>query len=242
MGFERHEIEWTAEKSRRLWDYYGSNPRFRSTFFGYLAGPMVALRILAACPVTAGARILDFSCGQGDIIASLLKLMQGDQKVHASDFTDTYVSAVSQRFAGNARFEGATLFRSLPSQLPSASFDLVYATEVIEHLTDDELTAMLNECKRLLRPGGRLFLTTPNEEDYEAAKQMCPDCGCIYHKWQHLRTWTAQSLQQRIEASKFRTVTVEAVAWLNWRGKLMSLLTTRRIDHNNLVYIGERVA
>jgi hypothetical protein len=68
---------------------------------------------------------------------------------------------------------------------------------------------------------------------------MCPDCGCIYHKWQHVRTWTADSLRDRMEEAGLHTRVVKAVAWLNWRGKLMSLLTTRNVDRNGLVYVGE---
>ncbi|MGH7662454.1 MAG: class I SAM-dependent methyltransferase [Vulcanimicrobiaceae bacterium] len=44
--------------------------------------------------------------------------------------------------------------------IADASFDLVSAMEVIEHLTD--YAAFLRECRRVLRPGGRLYLTTPN--------------------------------------------------------------------------------
>jgi SAM-dependent methyltransferase len=36
----------------------------------------------------------------------------------------------------------------------------VYAAEVIEHLTDPDL--LVDECARVLRPGGKLLLTTPN--------------------------------------------------------------------------------
>ena len=47
-------------------------------------------------------------------------------------------------------------------QLPFAgsSFDLIWCSEVIEHLTNPEFT--LSEFKRVLRPGGQLLLTTPN--------------------------------------------------------------------------------
>jgi len=40
------------------------------------------------------------------------------------------------------------------------SFDLIYCSEVIEHLKDPEFTAA--EFKRVLAPGGLLILTTPN--------------------------------------------------------------------------------
>jgi 2-polyprenyl-3-methyl-5-hydroxy-6-metoxy-1,4-benzoquinol methylase len=49
-----------------------------------------------------------------------------------------------------------------PLPCPDASFDAIISTEVIEHLENPR--AVFREFSRLLRPGGRLLLTTPNQE------------------------------------------------------------------------------
>lgn len=49
---------------------------------------------------------------------------------------------------------------TLPFPFRDASFGLVIASEVIEHLASG--LAFLGECRRVLRPGGILLLTTPN--------------------------------------------------------------------------------
>lgn len=46
------------------------------------------------------------------------------------------------------------------SQLPSESFDIIVAVEVIEHVPQDE--AFVREICRILKPGGYAYLTTPN--------------------------------------------------------------------------------
>ena len=234
-----HDIEWTPEKSKRLWDYYGSDPKFANQFFGYIAGRLVARMLFAKVRAPSDARFLDFSCGYGDMIAACFKHMRGTQEIHATDFSPNLVRHVSDRFARQPRFKGAMLSTSLPCPFPQGLFDVVFATEVIEHLVDHELDAMLTECRRLLKPGGQVFFTTPNNEDYDAAKVFCPECGCIYHRWQHVRIWTADTLRTYMERAGFVTRLITPVAWLNWRGKLWSLLRRGRLDTNGLVYIGE---
>jgi SAM-dependent methyltransferase len=71
----------------------------------------------------------------------------------------------------NVVFSRCELREAFP--IPSASFDLVVSLEVLEHLKDRDGTRcdvfnysgaenLVAECYRVLRPGGALFLTTPN--------------------------------------------------------------------------------
>jgi SAM-dependent methyltransferase len=48
----------------------------------------------------------------------------------------------------------------LARQIPDGSVDVILASEVIEHMFDPD--AMVELCKRLLKPGGLLVITTPN--------------------------------------------------------------------------------
>lgn len=58
--------------------------------------------------------------------------------------------------------------------LPDASFDAVISTQVLEHVEDPVL--YLNECRRLLKPGGRLLLSTHGLHVYHP----CPN---DYWRW-----------------------------------------------------------
>ena len=46
--------------------------------------------------------------------------------------------------------------------LPDGSFDVVFSEHVIEHLTYSEGRRCLAECRRVLRPGGRIRIATPS--------------------------------------------------------------------------------
>lgn len=51
------------------------------------------------------------------------------------------------------------------SGLPGESFDLVVSVEVLEHVEDDE--TFVSEICRVLKPGGRFIMTTPNGDFVE---------------------------------------------------------------------------
>jgi SAM-dependent methyltransferase len=60
------------------------------------------------------------------------------------------------------------------AEVDDASFDAVVCFETIEHLALDDAAALLKGVARVLKPGGRLFLSTPN----------------IFHPWSYLRSAT----------------------------------------------------
>lgn len=49
-----------------------------------------------------------------------------------------------------------------PLPLPDQSFDYVFAEHLIEHLTYPQAQRLLGECLRILKPGGRIRLVTPD--------------------------------------------------------------------------------
>ena len=96
---------------------------------------------------------LDLGCGSGVYLEVLGKICE---RVTALDLAGAYVrQALAQHPAADGVQGSAT---SLPFR--AESFDVVLATEVIEHLVRP--TVLLDEVQRVLRPGGVAVLTTPN--------------------------------------------------------------------------------
>ena len=50
--------------------------------------------------------------------------------------------------------------------LPDASLDFILAGEVIEHISPADLSVVLCELRRVLKPSGKLLMTTPNPESF----------------------------------------------------------------------------
>jgi SAM-dependent methyltransferase len=107
------------------------------------------LESLPALFLPAGARVLDAPCGEG---ALALALSQAGLNAVGADVWDA-----AHRWLGE-RFTLADLNQPLPWR--DDSFDAVFCVEGIEHLENRFL--FLREAHRVLRPGGRLVLTTPN--------------------------------------------------------------------------------
>lgn len=67
----------------------------------------------------------------------------------------------------------------------TAAFDVVFCSEVFEHLDDKQLASARAEIVRVLRPGGWLIGTVPHNEKLLDGLVVCPDCGKRFHRWGH---------------------------------------------------------
>jgi len=107
------------------------------------------------------ARVLDIGCGNGALSLTLSEAAGFD--LIAMDVLPLRTSAVqsrkrSRKTAATVQVLLANAEKGLPFR--DETFDAVVATEVLEHI--DKPVRMLGEVNRVLRPGGRFFMTTPN--------------------------------------------------------------------------------
>jgi len=105
----------------------------------------------------AGLSILDVGCGGGLLCEPMARL---GAAVTGIDATERNVEIARAHAAAMAldidyRFASAADLAST-----GATFDAVLNMEVIEHVADRE--AFLDDCARLVRPGGLMFLATMN--------------------------------------------------------------------------------
>lgn len=72
------------------------------------------------------------------------------------------------------------------------SFDMVFSSELIEHLPIEMLKNTISEFKRISQK--YLFITVPNNEYLPQNYIKCPKCLGIFHSYGHLNTFTAKSI------------------------------------------------
>jgi SAM-dependent methyltransferase len=85
--------------------------------------------------------------------------------------------------------------------LPDGSFDVVFASNLLEHLDREEIDAALAEFRRVLRPGGRLILVQPNYRLRPAE---------YFDDYTHRTPLSDRSLADLLTVSGFRVAAVVA--------------------------------
>lgn len=102
--------------------------------------------------------VLDIACGTG-FGSALMAESVPSGNVTGCDISAEAVQHNAQHFSQvpNLKFEAAD---ATNLQFADNTFDLVASFETLEHVDDYE--AMLRELRRVLKPGGRLVLSTPN--------------------------------------------------------------------------------
>ncbi len=97
----------------------------------------------------AGERVLDVGCGTADVLSVLPAV-----DYVGFDISRSYVDRARARWGSRGRFHAQSLDRQTLESL--GTFDVVLATGVLHHLTDDEASALFGMLAPALRPSGRI--------------------------------------------------------------------------------------
>jgi len=106
-----------------------------------------------------GRRVLDIACGEGYGTAALRRA--GAAQVTGVDISEDVCEHARQKYGLDVRVGSA---ERIP--LENASVDVVVSFETIEHVSRPQ--RFVDECARVLTPGGKLIISTPNKEVYSA--------------------------------------------------------------------------
>jgi SAM-dependent methyltransferase len=136
-----------AVPTGNTYDKYGTrNPIERRLVGGFFE------QLESLLPAAAPPRILEIGTGEGEV-AGRVAARYPDALLATLDLPDHELSANVFGDAGRLPF-------------PDATFDLVLAVEVLEHLPDPALA--LDELARVARPGATAILSVPSEPLWRA--------------------------------------------------------------------------
>jgi 2-polyprenyl-3-methyl-5-hydroxy-6-metoxy-1,4-benzoquinol methylase len=141
-----------------------------------------------------GNRLLDFGSGSG---AFLEVAGARDWQPHGVEFGEAAALCAAKGFEVHEGPLGADHF-------PRGHFDAVTAFEVVEHLTDPR--GELESMARSIRPGGALYVTTPNFNSL--SRRLLRERWRIISYPEHLNYFSAATLTRMVEESGFRRVDI----------------------------------
>jgi 2-polyprenyl-3-methyl-5-hydroxy-6-metoxy-1,4-benzoquinol methylase len=186
------QLPWDDETVTRFWRWQAQRPH---EYFTNLFGDRIAA---ALAPWLRGGdgSVLDYGCGLGFLPRHLAA--QGC-RVWATDFSPESVEITNQRNQGVAGFQGATVVTEIGQH--GQRFSRIVSVEVIEHLDERHIGPFFDTIRDLLAPGGLVVVTTPNEENMGAAEIYCPCCDHVFHRYQHVRAFSAATLAATVSAN-----------------------------------------
>jgi len=150
-----------------------------------------------ALPDIAGKVVVDAGTNEG---AGAALFARHAARVVAFDVSTDGVAAARARYVRpNLEFHVHDASRSFP--IPDGGADVVFSSEVIEHLRDGD--AFLRAASRALKPGGLLLLKTPNDDYNRFENRLNPH---------HVSPYTANRLRVAVQA-RFEGVDVSGLTY-----------------------------
>ena len=165
---------------------------------------------------------------RGELVA--LAAADGAARAIGLDYADSAIAMARETLAVHEVTDRAEvhLVDARRSPVDDAVADLVTLVDVVEHLSPDELHQTLLECRRMLRPGGRVFVhTMPNRTIYTATWPVLRAAARLRgHRWpadprndaeraMHVNEQTLRSLRRALRAAGFGDVRVELGQWVH---------------------------
>jgi SAM-dependent methyltransferase len=133
--------------------------------------------------LASGPNVFDgwLNIDRDDVEENYLRHLRGLETSQMHGWPPEQVELSKAITAGRIRFFQWDLRRGLP-MYPDGSVDAVYGGQMVEHLNPiHEVPKFLAECYRVLKPGGRIRLTTP-------------DLDALIHHYADARGWDGERI------------------------------------------------
>jgi SAM-dependent methyltransferase len=194
---------------RDLYDqayYEGLHPHhwFKNPPRKYAERNRDVLRVVDPSPADV---VVELGSARGDIAFLLAPRVREVVGVDAAEEALALAEAErARRGIPNVRWLKADVADLAP--IPSGTVDAVAAIDLVEHIDDPTLAAMLGECRRILRPGGRLGIYTPDRAHY--VERLKAHDLVLKQFPQHIAVRFAEAYERMLHEAGFR---LDLVTW-----------------------------
>lgn len=183
--------------------------------------------LIRAARVAAEEILVDVGTGRGELLVASIRA--GAERAIGIEYSAAAMELARHTLSAHGVRDRAQVVvadaRAVP--LPARSADVVTLCDVVEHLTPDELSAALVEVRRLLKPGGRVFIHTfPTRTIYNTTYRTLRLLSCRWRRWprdprceyerrMHVNEQTIRSLRHALRRAGFDGVDVRPGEWIH---------------------------
>jgi cyclopropane fatty-acyl-phospholipid synthase-like methyltransferase len=182
--------DWTAADIAAFWDWQSKNANRQQQYFTAVMAPAI-VQFIKKKGLLKG-EVLDYGCGAGHLLEQMLK--QPGVNFYGLDFSADSINETTKRTAGKPNLKALVLVDKLPTDFNDEQFNSITLIETIEHLQDETLHETMQELFRILKKNGKIFITTPFNENLDDHLNFCPFCKSEFHHMQHMQSFNVDSL------------------------------------------------
>jgi ubiquinone/menaquinone biosynthesis C-methylase UbiE len=166
----------------------------------------LGLKLLAVQP---GERVLEIGCGTGKSLQALAQAAGATGRVHGLDLSEGMLAVAGERLRKAGLADRVDLKAGDAAALPfdEDTLDALFLSFTLELFDTPEIPRVLGECRRVLRPQGRLCVVG-------MSKLGKPNLMTRLYDWSHAKFPNAVDcrpiyVQAETEAAGFRTVATQ---------------------------------
>ena len=152
QNIDQNEID---KFSRLAADWWNPNGKCKPL---HIINPLRVDYIKQKCGSLTNKLVLDVGCGGGILSESLAKLEANVTAIDLADESLTVAKIHAEQNGLTIDYQKQTVEKH--AQQHPAKYDVITCMELLEHVPDP--FSVIQACAKLLKPGGKLFLTTIN--------------------------------------------------------------------------------
>jgi ubiquinone/menaquinone biosynthesis C-methylase UbiE len=194
-------------------------------------GKLLMIDQLIRPHLRAGSRVLEIGCGAGNLLLQAAVPESYPVALDLSMQALTFVhSRLQEAASGSEAPNGFVCTQAVGEALPfrESSFDCILLSEVIEHLAAPQHS--IREAVRVLCPGGRLLVTTPNYRSFWPVMEWAVDRLNMAPKMageQHISRFHPSSLEKMLVEAGLR---IEYAGSIYLISPFLSLISPRQAN------------
>ncbi|MGZ0656802.1 class I SAM-dependent methyltransferase [Coraliomargarita sp. W4R53] len=154
-------------------------------------------------------RVLDIGCGPGTFLGNYTC----EQSAVGVDISKQQIDYASDKYDRDQL--DFCVFSGTALPFEDNSFDVVVLIEVVEHISVSTVNKLFSEARRVLRPNGRLYVSTPNYQSmWPALEYILNRRAEVSYEMQHINCYRPARLRAEIQQAGFNVTSVRPYQFL----------------------------